>query len=405
MSEPVAAQEIPLPPTPGGGDRRLILAALLCIQVTIGGHYAWSIFSRELIAHHGFSAFLSQVTYSVFHLFFAVSFLVGGRALERFGPRRTALAGAVLFGGGYALAGLLPVSVWSLAVCIGVLAGAGSGFCYITPIATAQKWFPEKKAFITGVIVAFFAFGAVLISLAAEMMLASGMALSRVFVIFGIVYAALLLLSARQLRDPAGYEPHREAAPFREILGDRRFWSMAVPMFAGLFAGLFVIGSLKNIGIEKGVTLAGFAVMFISACNGLGRVFWGWMIERVGEDRCIVGSLLAQTAALGSSLAWVSGPATFFVFAAVVGFLYACTLVAYASNTSRLYGVRRLSQVYGLLFLTNAAAGITAPIFGGAVKDATGSYDGAIATCALLCFAGMIAFLALRKPAESPTTD
>ena len=382
-------------------NRYLILSLLLVIQMMIGGHYAWSIFSGELIAKHGFTAALSQVAYSVYHICFALAFLFGGRVLEKFGPRFTVLAGGAIFGLGYFLAGVFPLSVYSLALCLGVLGGTGSGFCYITPIATAQKWFEDKRAVATGATVAFFAFGAVLISFTAERLLSQGLALPAIFRILGIVYFVVIILCALFLKNPAGYKSHDEPMPLAAIIKDRNIIAMTVTMFAGLFAGLMVISSLKNIGVSRNIELAGFAVMFISAFNGAGRLLWGWIIQKIGEELSITISFAAQALVLFTSIYWVSGLTTFFIFAGLVGLMYACTLVAFASNVSRLYGVKHLTTIYGYMFLTNGAAGLSGPIIAGLSKDLTGSYDAAIITAAVVCAASLAVFKGMYREVKS----
>jgi OFA family oxalate/formate antiporter-like MFS transporter len=46
----------------------------------------------------------------------------------------------------------------------GVIGGAGMGRGYVTPIATAAKWFPDRKGLVTGIVVMGFGVGAFLMS-------------------------------------------------------------------------------------------------------------------------------------------------------------------------------------------------------------------------------------------------
>jgi len=41
-----------------------------------------------------------------------------------------------------------------LYLTFGVLGGFGLGLCYIVPVATLIKWFPDKRGMITGLAVA-----------------------------------------------------------------------------------------------------------------------------------------------------------------------------------------------------------------------------------------------------------
>ena len=89
-----------------------------------------------------------------------------GLALPRLGPRKLALAGSVMFCGGY-LIGSLALEIDNLTlfyIGYGVLGGAGIGFGYVTPVATAAKWFPDHKGMATGITVMGFGVGAFLLS-------------------------------------------------------------------------------------------------------------------------------------------------------------------------------------------------------------------------------------------------
>ncbi len=384
-----------------GPNRSLMLSLLLLMELMIGGHYAWSIYSRELITKHAFTATQSQITYSVYHLCFALALLYGGRALEKYGPRFTGMTGGAVFGAGYILAGLLPVSVFGLSVSIGMLAGAGSGFCYITTLATVQKWFEDKKALATGAIVSFFAFGAVLVSFLAELLLGRGVPIRNIFLLLGVSYFFLLTLSASFLKNPENYKSNDLPMAFKAILKDRNILAMTIPMFSGLFAGLMITGSLKNIGASRNIEYAGIAVMLISAFNGAGRLLWGWIIHVIGEQASIILSLSAQAIILFTSVFWINGPVSFFIFAALVGLIYGCTLVVFASNVSRVYGVKHLSSIYGFMFLTNGAAGIGGPIIAGLSKDLTGNYNAAIIIAAAVCVIGLAVFKGMYREVKS----
>lgn len=60
-----------------------------------------------------------------------------------------------------------------LVVGYGVIAGFGLGPAYIVPIAMLQKWFPDKRALITGLTVAGFGFGAVIAAPVAHRLIAA----------------------------------------------------------------------------------------------------------------------------------------------------------------------------------------------------------------------------------------
>ena len=52
-------------------------------------------------------------------------------------------------------------------VCFAVLYGIGIGTCYFAPLACGWEWVPERKGFVTGVILGAFGFGALIFSFVA----------------------------------------------------------------------------------------------------------------------------------------------------------------------------------------------------------------------------------------------
>ena len=86
--------------------------------------------------------------------------------LAKIGPTKLAVTGAILWGSGW-LIGALAMSMQSvvlLYIGYGVIGGIGLGLGYVTPVATASKWFPDKKGFVTGMVVMGFGLGALIMS-------------------------------------------------------------------------------------------------------------------------------------------------------------------------------------------------------------------------------------------------
>ena len=79
--------------------------------------------------------------------------------------------------------------------------GIGLGLGYVTPVATAAKWFPDKKGLVAGMVVMGFGFGALIMAkLIAPLLMSSANGnLPQVFFSIGVVMLAMTL--------PAGSSP------------------------------------------------------------------------------------------------------------------------------------------------------------------------------------------------------
>jgi OFA family oxalate/formate antiporter-like MFS transporter len=82
-----------------------VLSAAVLMQTCLGGIYAWSTFVPQLTHTYGLSAAQTQLIFGLCIMMLPVAMIFAGRVEARRGPRPVAAAGAVLYAGGYLLAG------------------------------------------------------------------------------------------------------------------------------------------------------------------------------------------------------------------------------------------------------------------------------------------------------------
>jgi MFS family permease len=54
--------------------------------------------------------------------------------------------------------------MWLVWIGYGLIGGAGIGLCYIAPVSALQKWFPDRRGLASGVAVAGFGSGSIVMS-------------------------------------------------------------------------------------------------------------------------------------------------------------------------------------------------------------------------------------------------
>ena len=144
-------------------NRAIPVIATIAIQLCLGTAYIWSVFqagiAESLFAGNHANAAL---TFSILLAVLGVGSTIGGKLQDKVGPRLTVIIGGLILALGFFFASFATAAApYMLWITYGVLGGLGMGFIYSTTIACAQKWYPDKRGLITGVIVAALGFGGV----------------------------------------------------------------------------------------------------------------------------------------------------------------------------------------------------------------------------------------------------
>ena len=285
--------------------RYLVLAAVVVMTMCLGATYAWSVFVPLLKQLTGLGQGAVQVPFSVFYVAFPATTIFAGMLFSRIGPRPCAVAGGILFGGGWLLAGFGGHHFVLTILGIGVLGGIGVGLAYIVPIACAVLWFPRHKGLVTGCAVAGFGGGAALISKVADhLMSMRGLTPFQTFQVLGLVFLLVVALAGLAMRLPPDAQVGRaRLLNWTGVMGERTFWILYLAMFVSLTAGFAVNANLKQLYPGKAAQAGVTAVALFALANALGRILWGLIFDRIRSLTAIrVNMILQALILLGAGL-------------------------------------------------------------------------------------------------------
>lgn len=379
--------------------RRIILPAVILIQTCLGGVYAWSAFVPFLTTDYGLSMRHAQLVFGLAILTLTVAMVAAGHLLTRWGPRGVALMGAGLFCGGHLITAWAGGRILGLIGGYGLCVGAGLGFGYIAALSSGLQWFPRHRGSVTGVAVAGFGLGGLLLASLTEKWTRADWTGPEIFSTIGWAYGAVLALGALPLFRPPANATHGTPNVMDRLgfLKSPSFRVLAPGMFCGTFAGLLVIGLLKPIGLADGLTPEHTtrAIGGLAVGNVAGRVVWGWLYDRIGY-RTIPAALVLLCLAIAGVLAAGASPAAFIAAGSLVGFGFGACFVLFAAQVTAIYGVDQVGRLYPFLFLSYGIAGLVGPFLGGLLHDWTGRYSASLALAALVAALG--AWLTRRPP-------
>lgn len=404
-------------------NRWLVVLGAVLIQLSLGAIYAWSVFTPALKAA-GWSKFDTQVVFAVGLITFAVVMVFAGRAMAKLGPRKLAAIGGLTLGAGYALAGLLGgTNFWAVCLTIGVVGGAGIGLGYMVPIAVGMRWFPDKKGMITGLAVAGFGFGAMgWVKIAGAWgHLIELHGLSTTFIIYGAAFALLTLVGSLWMTmPPEGWRPDgftaaspaaikgQENFTVAEMLHTPQFYLVFLTFAVSAGAGLMSIGLMKLYPMEalqasgysaiEASAIAGTAMaVFFSLANGIGRIAWGTLSDKIGRRRSVVVMTATQAAFLFAFTSMAGNEYLLYLGAALIGFNFGGNFALFPTVTADIFGNDRVGQNYPFIFLSYGVGGIAGPLLGGRLGD-MGNFPLAFSICAAACLLGALCTLLVHHP-------
>lgn len=426
-------------------NRWYVVIGAVLIQLCLGAIYAWSVFTPKLCDKAGkycFTAAQSQWIFSVGLLVFAVTIIISGRMMIKTGPRKLAVTSGIVLGAGYILGGLMGGSFISQLIFIGIIGGLGIGIGYVVPIAVGVKWFPDKKGLVTGLAVAGFGFGALIwiksagswFNLLDTLSLMGLDGVRSVFLLYGVIFMVSVLLGSIVMIDPPqGYMPAGWTPPQAtgagagasgmvnfepgEMLHTPQYYMTWLTFLFSAMAGLMVIGNIGLFGIDalkaKGleaklaVEVAGWAAASLAILNGLGRVIWGSISDKIGRKMSILAMCLLQGITMLVFYKMGGDAKTLILGACIIGFNFGGNFALFPAVTADYFGNKNVGLNYGYVFVAYGIAGVLGPQIAARFKDAAkGSADPSVwiwpfVIAGAACLAGAAITLFSKPPKKA----
>jgi OFA family oxalate/formate antiporter-like MFS transporter len=423
--------------------RWIVAVAGILAVVGPGAVYSFSLLGGPLAAAFGWLP--SEVTwaFAIANFSLAVGGLLGGLLSDRKGPRLPGVIGVALWAGGNALCALLAGthSIVLLYLCYGVVGGFGCGMVYMAVLNSVIRWFPQARGFGGGLVIMGFGLGSFVYSavvkswapfasisagtqaytsalasavaahtpFAASQYLLSGDDTARLMGLFlwsGVAFAvlggaAIMLLEHPPVSDPkyaAQYEGRQFTLP--EMVGDARFYILWAMLFVNVFGGVAIISNAVPLMRElTGMPAADAAGLYamLAICNGLGRLFWGTLSDRLGRRLTFAILFGAQTLAF---VALDSSGKDITLVAASMALLLLCYGGGFgvmpAFNVD-FFGVKNFGGNYGMQISAWGMAAVVGTAFISTLKDATGSFAGMMQPIAVVVLVAMFLPLILGE--------
>lgn len=388
-------------------NKYLIVLAGMIMQLSIGSIYAYSKWIEPLSEELNWDAHDTKTGFSLAICFLGLTAAFMGKFAQKIGPTKGGLIAAVFLTIGL-LGSALAVkmnSIYLFYLTYGILQGVGLGFGYIVPVYTVVKWFPDRPGLASGIIIMSFALGSLLASFLIGPLFTS-MGLSGAFSTLGIGYGICMLLSSLYLANPISKTEHHHAnvdlTP-KQIITDKRFIALWLLLFLNVCGGIAIISKAAILGEEVVGMSAAQATMFVAIIglfNGLGRLFWSSISDKIGCWTTFMIFIGINAACFALIPTFSTNQTSFQALTFIIIAGYGAGFATMPSFVKSIFGAEKYGQVLGYTLTAWSAAGFVGPLLLGLTTDISIFYLFAILLLIAL-FVGLWLKTLLLKPVTS----
>ena len=267
-----------------------------------------------------------------------------------------------------------------------IMVGTGIGMAYTAPMIAGWKYLPNSKGFVSGAILTGFGAGGFLYNfLGTSLANPDGLnpikgkfpnivydRFPSVLRKLAVIYFLVALTGASLVKEPPKIDSTTKStkAPaavisgvsVKEALQTVQFWQIWIMIIGAASAGLNVASIYKQFA-SNAPALAGDGFQSLvggmgALCNGVGRIFWGSLSDKIGFKKSYIVLTSAQVL-LHSLYSQSAVSKNLFLLATCTSFfLLAGNFALIPPATQRLFGAKNGPLIYGLVYSAFGVASV-----------------------------------------------
>ena len=387
----------------------ILSSAALMLSIAMGLRQSMGLFQTPVVQDLKLQAADFAMAIAVQNIVWGFTQPVAGAFVDRLGPRRIAIFGAIIYAAGVAITARA-TNAAMITLGTGVLVGIALS-CTTSGIAAnvaARVIVPSRRSLGFGLVSAAGSIGTFFAAPSGQSVMQAGgwrMALGAFFIL------SLLMLPAAFIAGRAGALPNSTAADKDLTLGGalgeaRRHSGYVIMSLAFFVCGLQLVfltthlpSYLALCGMDP--MLGAQALAVIGLFNVIGSWGFGWLGD-IYSKRALLGSIyIARSLIMAAYFIAPVSPASTLLFAALMGLTWLGVIPLVNGLVVQMFGIKFLSTLTGIAFLSHQIGSFLGAWGGGAIYDALGSYDRALQAGVIVgLIAGCAQLLAHDRPTQ-----
>jgi MFS family permease len=361
----------------------IVAAGGLLGCIAIGAMFALPVFLLPISKDTGWSVTGISTAMTVGFLALAFASMFWGSLSDRWGPRPVVLTGSVLLAASLALASLA-TSLVAFQFVFGLVVGASVAAIFAPMMACVTGWFDTHRSLAVSLVSAGMGMAPMTMSPFAAWLITMHDWRTSLQIIALVVAVVMIPVSLLVRRAPAleaggdassAADEPQESMTTREVLRSPQFIILCLTNFFCCATHSGPIFHTVSYAITCGIPMiAAVTIYSIEGLAGMGgRVAFGILGDRFGAKHILVIGLFAQ--AFGA-LAYIftGGLASFYIVAALFGFIYAGVMPLYAVIARENFPLRMMGTVIGGTAMAGSLGMALGPVAGGLIYDTFASY-------------------------------
>lgn len=402
----------------------VVFGAFLILAAGYGVRYSFGVFVRPVFVEYNWPMTIIQLGASINLVVYAFSCILAGWLLDRLPPRPVMTAGIILTSAGLILASRIETPL-GLYLTYGVLVGAGTAGCGMVVVSViVSRWFDRHKGLALGLSSMGIGIGTMLMAPLAGYIVKdfgwrSGFFSVGVLMLTAGLFICCTLMGKNSPEemglmtdgDPSAESRGSVSIPvnvsaepsYKSVFRTMPFWLLVVCNTFAVMTVMMAFNCQIAHAVNRGIDplRAAASVGIIGVTGSCGKLFFGWLCDRVKDAKHLAAAGFLTMAAGMFFLYRAESAGMLYAFALIYGFGYGSLAPIMPFLVSHRFGKRVFGSVYGLLiFFATGVGGSIGPVLGGYIFDRSGSYDTGWLLCISILVVVTALILALKRPAE-----
>ena len=383
----------------------LVVVLCMLIVATSNGliNTGITVFDEALLDEFGWSISEFKIRDSITFLGAALLVPLTGWLVDRYGFKPLLLAGMLLLSAAYYSYSYIEnlSQLYALHLVFALTAACAGN---MAAIVTAATWMQNRQGLAVGITIAGTSVGAIVLPPFANFLnqhLGWRTAMQVETLLPLLMFVVILLLVRNRRKDAFKAQVHdksQQGTPFKEVLRSPTFYLIAIAgactyyAILALFAHLFLF--MRSLDYSPDLASLGLSTVATAAL--LGKIFAGWLSDRINPYRLFRAQMLLMLLGLVGISQWTG---QLWLFLLITGLGWGSLHTLYNYLLINLFGLRDAGKINGSVSLAEAVGGGTGIYMTGLLHDVYGGYSPAFVAVVGVMATGVLLASFLRPSA------